>query len=93
MGSKEARSVGPYASDRYILNSKKLAEGVSDYVPFVGPVRGVIEQLQEGLKNGMIYCGAKTIKDAHSINVRKVTYSGRVETDTHDLLGVNSRKW
>lgn len=93
MGSKEARSIGPYAVDRYILNSRKLAEGVSDYVPFVGPVRGVIEQLQEGLKNGMIYCGAKTVKDAHTINVRKVTYSGRVETDTHDLLGVNSRKW
>ncbi|MCK4371102.1 MAG: IMP dehydrogenase, partial [Candidatus Lokiarchaeota archaeon] len=62
MGSKEARTFG-YISDRYIEGSKMLTEGVSNYVPYVGDVDGVLATLKEGLSNGMIYAGAKSIKD------------------------------
>jgi len=86
MGSKEARAVGEYIHDRYVTEHKKLAEGVSDYVPFVGPVKGVIEQLTEGLKNGMIYTGSKTIAEAKYIKIRKITFAGKIETAPHDLL-------
>jgi len=87
MGSKEARSVGEFAYDRYSQEQKKITEGVSDYVPFVGSVQGVIEQLVEGLKNGMIYAGAQNLKEAKLINLRKVTFAGKIETGPHDLLG------
>lgn len=87
MGSKEARSKGTFSLDRYIAENKKLAEGVSDYVPFVGPVRGVLDQLCDGLKNGLIYSGAKTISDAKKIKLRQVSYAGKVESAAHSLLG------
>ncbi|MBD3351756.1 MAG: CBS domain-containing protein [Candidatus Lokiarchaeota archaeon] len=87
MGSKEARALGTYVDDRYIASQKRLSEGVSDYVPFVGPVKGVIDQLYEGLKNGFIYSGARDIGAAKHIKLRKVTYSGKIESSAHDLLG------
>jgi IMP dehydrogenase len=86
MGSKEARARGNYVIDRYSETTKKLAEGVSDYVPFVGPVRGVLDQLCEGLKSGMIYGGAKEIKEARNITLKKITIAGKIEADIHDLL-------
>ncbi len=85
MGSKEARSTGTYAFDRY-SNVKKLAEGVSDYVPFVGDVNGVMEQLCEGLRNGLVYGGAQTIQQAKHIKIRKITHAGKIESSAHDLL-------
>jgi IMP dehydrogenase len=86
MGSKEARSRGNYAIDRYLESSKKLAEGVSDYVPFTGPVSGVIDQLCDGLKSGLIYCGIKNIKEAKKIRINNITIAGKMESDIHDLL-------
>lgn len=87
MGSPEARAVGNYAADRYIINSKKLAEGVSGYIPFAGPVNGVLEQLEDGLKNGLIYGGAKTIAEAYKIQIGRVTPAGEKEAKPHDLIG------
>ena len=86
MGSAEARAVGSYADDRYIKESKKLAEGVSGYIPFVGPLKGVLDQLEDGLKNGLIYGGAKSIADAHQIEIGRVTPAGAVEARPHDLI-------
>lgn len=87
MGSAEARAVGTYADDRYIANSKKLAEGVSGYIPFAGPVNGVLEQLEDGLKNGLIYGGAPSIAEAHKIKIGRVTPAGEREAKPHDLIG------
>ncbi|MHA1641812.1 MAG: IMP dehydrogenase [Promethearchaeota archaeon] len=86
MGSKEAREKG-YVSDRYIEGSKTLAEGVSAYVPYVGDLSGVLQSLQEGLKNGMIYAGARTIQEMKKAEVGIITPFGQQETKTHDLLG------
>lgn len=86
MGSAEARAVGTYADDRYIKESKKLAEGVSGYIPFVGPLKGVLDQLEDGLKNGLIYAGAKSISEAHKMSIAKVTPAGVNEARPHDLL-------
>ncbi len=84
MGSKEARAAG-FVSDRYIEGSKTLAEGVSSYIPYVGDVDGVIQSLKEGLVNGMIYSGAKTISEMKKANVGIITPFGQQETKTHDL--------
>ncbi len=87
MGSAEARSVGSYADDRYVKNSKKLAEGVSGYIPFAGPAKGVLEQLEDGLKNGLIYGGAGNIQEAYKIQIGRVTPAGEREAKPHDLIG------
>ncbi|TFG25395.1 MAG: CBS domain-containing protein [Promethearchaeota archaeon] len=86
MGSKEARTTN-YILDRYSVESKMLPEGVSDYVPFVGALDGVLETLKEGLSNGMIYAGAKTIKDMKRVRIGLVSSIGQTEQRPHDLLG------
>lgn len=86
MGSAEARAVGVYAADRYNKEQKKLTEGVSGFVPYTGPVKGVIDQLVDGLKNGLIYCGVKDLADAYRIRTGRVTPSGQQEAKPHDLL-------
>lgn len=87
MGSVEARRKGDYISDRYIEGSKSLAEGVSDYVPFVGNLKGVLMTLKEGLVNGMIYAGARNIKDMKDVEIGIISAVGRREQQPHDLLG------
>ncbi|MFX0143871.1 MAG: IMP dehydrogenase [Candidatus Hodarchaeota archaeon] len=86
MGSKEARTYG-YISDRYVEGSKMLTEGVSNYVPYVGDVDGVLATLKEGLANGMIYAGAKSIKEMKEASIGIVTAVGQRETQPHDLIG------
>jgi len=86
MGSKEARSAG-YVADRYIEDSKMLPEGVSDYVPFVGDVAGVLSSLKEGLRNGMIYAGAKTISEMKNAEIGFISVVGYGEAKPHDLIG------
>lgn len=86
MGSKEARTSG-YVSDRYIEGSKMLPEGVSDYIAFVGDVSGVLVTLSEGLSNGMIYAGAKSIEEMKKKPIGVVSYAGQREVRPHDLLG------
>ena len=86
MGSSEARAVGSYAEDRYIKESKKLAEGVSGHVPFVGPLKGVLDQLVDGLKNGFIYAGAHSVAVSHNIKIGRVSPSGALESRPHDLM-------
>jgi IMP dehydrogenase len=85
MGSKEARTSG-YVSDRYTEGSKSLPEGVSDYVPFVGDMEGVMLSLKEGLLNGMIYAGAKSVDEMKKAKVGVVSYVGQRESRPHDLL-------
>ncbi|MFX0074958.1 MAG: IMP dehydrogenase [Candidatus Hermodarchaeota archaeon] len=85
MGSKEARTSG-YVSDRYTEGSKMLPEGVSDYVPFVGDIEGVMLSLKEGLLNGMIYAGAKSVNEMKNAKVGVVSYVGQRESRPHDLL-------
>ncbi|MFX1398564.1 MAG: IMP dehydrogenase [Promethearchaeota archaeon] len=88
MGSKEART-SEFILDRYIEgeSSKTLPEGVSDYVPFVGSVSGVLSTLKEGLKNGMVYAGADSIKNMKKAKVGIVSNAGQIEQRPHDLIG------
>ena len=55
-------------------------EGVSGRVPYVGPVKGVVDELMAGVKLGMAYVGARNIKElqqkAHFV---KITQAGQVE--------------
>lgn len=85
MGSKEARTAG-FVSDRYTEGSKMLPEGVSDYVPFVGDLDGVLLSLKEGLLNGMIYAGAKNITEMKKAKIGIVSFSGQKESRPHNLL-------
>jgi IMP dehydrogenase len=88
MGSIEAMQKG--SKDRYFQDveddiSKLVPEGISARVAFKGSLSEVVYQLIGGLKAGMGYCGAPTIKDLHSAKFVKITNSGINESHPHDV--------
>lgn len=82
MASKEAQMGwrGKYSSD----------EGVSARVPYRGTVKNIFDDLQNGIKSGLSYSGARTISElsAHAEFIRQ-TNSGLSESGTH----IRSRAW
>jgi len=90
MGSLEAMEAG--SKDRYFQDAeddiKKLVpEGIVGQVPYKGTVAEVLYQLAGGLRAGMGYCGAKTIKDLQEkAQFVKITASGIRESHPHDVI-------
>jgi IMP dehydrogenase len=89
MGSLEAMEAG--SKDRYFQDAeddiKKLVpEGIVGQVPYKGTVAEVLYQMAGGLRAGMGYCGAKTIKDLQeNAQFVKITASGIRESHPHDV--------
>ena len=63
MGSIGAMRAG--SRDRYFQESarKLVPEGIEGRVPYKGPLSDTVYQLVGGLRSGMGYCGARTIRD------------------------------
>lgn len=88
MGSVEAMQKG--SKDRYFQDgesdtNKLVPEGIAARVPFKGSLNEVIHQLIGGLRAGMGYCGAKTIKELNKAQFTKITAAGVVENHPHDV--------
>jgi IMP dehydrogenase len=67
--------------------SDVVPEGVDAYVPYKGPVNGILFQIYGGIKSGMSYCGAHTIEElANNVEFIRVTDAGRKNSNFH---GVN----
>ncbi|MCR5451576.1 MAG: IMP dehydrogenase, partial [Lachnospiraceae bacterium] len=82
MGSIAAMENG--SKDRYFQDgAKKLVpEGVEGRVAYKGRLEDVIFQLVGGIRSGMGYCGAPTIKDLHD-NSRMVKISAASLKESH----------
>ncbi len=88
MGSIEAMKEG--SKDRYFQDaeeeiSKLVPEGIVGIVPYKGNLKDVVYQMVGGLRAGMGYCGAKTIKDLQKAKFTRVTPSGMKESHPHDI--------
>lgn len=87
MGSLSAMPKG--SADRYFQEEsakKFVPEGVEGRVPYRGLVRDVIFQLVGGLKAGMGYCGAKTIKILQrKARFMRISSAGLRENHPHDI--------
>ena len=88
MGSLGAMSQG--SSDRYFQDpeddiKKFVPEGIEGRVAFKGPLREIVHQYTGGLRAGMGYCGAKTIKELQTATFVKITSSGMKESHAHDV--------
>ena len=88
MGSLEAMENG--SKDRYFQSTvsdvKKLVpEGIAGRVPYKGTVQEVIYQLVGGLRSGMGYCGAHSIKQLHNAKFTRITNAGVLESHPHDI--------
>ncbi len=90
MGSTGAMEAG---SDRYALvqdseeRGKSVPEGVEGRVPYKGQLGALTDQLVGGLRSGMGYVGAATLKEfqAKSRFVR-ITAAGLRESHVHDVI-------
>ena len=88
MGSIGAMSQG--SGDRYFQenesDSKKyVPEGIEGRVAYKGNLHEIVYQFVGGLKAGMGYCGAKTIKDLQKATFVQITNAGMRESHTHDV--------
>ena len=88
MGSLEAMEKG--SKDRYFQgnvsdNKKLVPEGIAARVPYKGTLYEVAYQMLGGLRAGMGYCGAPTIKDLHNAQFVKITNAGMQESHPHDV--------
>ncbi len=94
MGSMEAMERG--SKDRYGQaevkeKTKFVPEGVSGRVAYKGPVDRILYQLAGGLRSGMGYVGAATIKELHQKAVLvKISNAGLKESHPHDLREMRS---
>ncbi|MCS7258913.1 MAG: IMP dehydrogenase [candidate division WOR-3 bacterium] len=86
MGSIDAMKKG--SADRYFQEEAKkfVPEGIEGRVPYRGKVSDVIFQLVGGIKAGMGYCGAKTIKDLQKkAKFIVISNAGLRESHPHDI--------
>jgi IMP dehydrogenase len=86
MGSMGAMTAG---SDRYPQadTGKLVPEGIEGRVPYKGILADLVYQLVGGLRAGMGYCGAGTIKElAENGKFVRVTVAGLRESHVHDVI-------
>jgi len=88
MGSMGAMMAG--SADRYGQSAdqpKKLVpEGVEGRVPYRGPLSEYVYQLIGGVRQGMGYCGVRTIDELREKGrFVRVTAAGVVESHPHDI--------
>jgi len=88
MGSLGAMAQG--SSDRYFQDveddiKKFVPEGIEGRVAFKGYLREVVHQFTGGLRAGMGYCGAQTIKELQDAVFVKITNAGMRESHAHDI--------
>ena len=61
-------------------------EGVATTVDYKGPVENILKSLEKGIRSGLSYSGATTIRELQVVaNFTKQTYSGVSESSTHIL--------
>jgi IMP dehydrogenase len=87
MGSQGAQ--GNSSSDRYAQdpNAKMVPEGIEGRVAAKGPLSDLVYQLVGGLRSGMGYCGARTIRELQQ-NSRflRISPAGLRESHVHDVI-------
>jgi IMP dehydrogenase len=87
MGSIGAMSQG--SGDRYFQDGtdakKFVPEGIEGRVAYKGTLGEIVYQFVGGLKAGMGYCGAKTVKDLQNATFVQITNAGMRESHAHDI--------
>lgn len=81
-------------TDRYMGSLKKAAEGVEGLVPLIGSVRDVVNELVEGIKQGLGYIGAKNLDELkEKARFILVTSNSVKENYPHDIKIIPTDQW
>jgi IMP dehydrogenase len=90
MGSIGAMKAG--SRDRYFQEfeaaaEKLVPEGIEGMVPYKGPLSAMVQQLVGGLRAGMGYCGASSIRDFQArARFVRISPAGLKESHVHDVI-------
>lgn len=66
---------------------KMTPEGVEGYVPFKGPVKDILNQIEGGIRSGLSYVGCEYLQDLKKINIEfaLITNNGFKESGSHNI--------
>ena len=88
LGAMQGRGADRYGSAQgdTATRSKLVPEGIEGRVAYAGSLADVIYQLVGGLRSGMGYAGAATLRELHQrARFMRVTTAGREESHPHDV--------
>lgn len=86
MGRKEAEKTGDESAESPEDWDKVVPEGVEAVVPYRGHVREILYQMVGGLRSGLSYGGAHSIKELHEkAEFVEITPAGIRESNSHDV--------
>ena len=86
LGAMEQGSADRYAQGDVKERVKFVPEGVEGMVPYKGPVADYVYQLVGGIRSGMGYCGARTLRElADKAKFMRVSPAALRESHPHDI--------
>jgi IMP dehydrogenase len=87
IGAMKAGSRDRYFQEYEATTEKLVPEGIEGMVPYKGPIAAMVQQLVGGLRSGMGYCGASSIRELqkHAHFVR-ISPAGLKESHVHDVI-------
>lgn len=79
---------GSASKESYEVQGKeaswRTAEGESTFVPYKGPVKNVLQDIEGGLRSSFSYVGAKNLEEFHkNVEFVRVSHSGYIEGTPH----------
>jgi IMP dehydrogenase len=73
-------------------NKSSTPEGVATYISYKGSVKDILEDLEGGIKSGLSYTGARSLKELrHKAEWARQTSAGTQESQTHILSNPKAR--
>jgi IMP dehydrogenase len=86
IGAMKAGSRDRYFQEYEAATDKLVPEGIEGMVPYKGPVAAMVQQLVGGLRAGMGYCGAASIRELHTrARFVRISPAGLKESHVHDV--------
>jgi len=87
IGAMKAGSRDRYFQEAEAASEKLVPEGIEGMVPYKGPVAAMVQQLVGGLRSGMGYCGAASVRELQArARFVKISSAGLKESHVHDVI-------
>jgi len=87
IGAMKAGSRDRYFQEFEAATDKLVPEGIEGMVPYKGPIAAMVQQLVGGLRAGMGYCGAASIRELQArARFVKISPAGLKESHVHDVI-------
>ena len=85
------RGAASHGEKKKFYGKSEYVEGAEAFVPYKGSVSVIVEQLMDGLRSGMTYCGASTLGELKQrAEFVHITAAGHQESSPHLLVSRGS---